>query len=120
MGILISIIGAFCLRTAVIFARLTEDLGIATIAFSRLFFVFLFFIVLLTKISELLRLKDYKNSVKTLLCLGVLIGMTVTLYGYAIQDSTAASAAIRVNSSPIYVVMLASFVLIVSASSAAL
>ena len=44
---------------------------------------------------------------RTLIVLGVIVSMTVTLYTYSIRHTTAANAALLVNSAPIYVALLA-------------
>jgi DME family drug/metabolite transporter len=100
-------IGAFCFSLAIPFVRWTHGLDSTTIAFFRALFGFLFLCTLLTKFRAPLDFAAYRSSVRTLLVLGLFTSMTVTLYTYAIQHTTAAIAALLVNSSPIYVAVLA-------------
>ena len=106
-GIVLVAIGALCFSLAIPFVRWTDGLDTTTIAFFRALFGFLFLCTLLTKFRAPLDFSAYRSSVRTLVVLGLFTTMTVTLYTYAVQHTTAANAALLVNSSPIYVAVLA-------------
>jgi drug/metabolite transporter (DMT)-like permease len=104
-------IGAFCYSTLIIFTRLTSGLDAMQIAFFRAFFAFLFFCLLLIRFREPLDLLKYKNKVVFLIGAGIAMGVTAALYIYAVQHTTAANAALLVNSAPIYIAFLAPWLL---------
>ncbi len=106
-GIVLVAVGALCFSLAIPFVRWTDGLNTTTIAFFRALFGFLFLCTLLIKFRAPLDFAAYRSSVRTLLVLGLIVSMTVTLYTYSIQHTTAANAALLVNSSPIYVAVLA-------------
>jgi drug/metabolite transporter (DMT)-like permease len=102
------LIGAFCFSLAIPFVRWTDDdLATTTIAFFRAVFGFLFLCTLLVRFREPVHFGAYRASLRTLIVLGVFVSMTVTLYTYSIRHTTAANAALLVNSAPIYVAVLA-------------
>ena len=110
-GIALVFIGAFFFSTAILFTRLTEGLNVASIAFYRALSAFMFLSLLLVRFREPLHVRAYRGSLRLLLALGLIVSMTVSLYTYAIQHTTAANAALLVNSSPIYVALLAPLLL---------
>ncbi len=110
-GVLMVAVGSFCFSMAIPFTRWTDGLGTSTIAFFRALFGFLFLCALVIRFREPVRFGAYRSSMPRLVVLGVFVSMTVSLYTYAIQNTTAANAALLVNSSPIYVAVLAPLVL---------
>jgi drug/metabolite transporter (DMT)-like permease len=78
-----------------------------TIAFFRALFGFLFLCTLVIRFREPVQFAAYRSRMGRLLVLGAFVSMTVSLYTYAIQHTTAANAALLVNSAPIYVAVLA-------------
>jgi drug/metabolite transporter (DMT)-like permease len=105
------IIGAFCFSTVLIFTRLTHGLDAISIAFYRAFFAFLFFCLLIPYFSAQVKVPFARNLIGLLIGLGVAVGISAVLYVYAIQHTTAANAALLINSAPIYVAILAPLLL---------
>lgn len=105
-GVLLVLVGAFCFSLAIPFTRWTEGLNTSSIAFFRALFGFLFLLSLTARWREPLRVRAYRAAWGTLLRLGLLVSLTVLLYTYAVQHTTAANAALLVNSAPVYVAVL--------------
>lgn len=106
-GIALVGVGAFCFSLAIPFVRWTDNsLPTTTIAFFRALFGFLFLSILVVRYREPVRFATYRASMRRLMVLGALVAMTVTLYTYSIRHTTAANAALLVNSAPIYVAVL--------------
>lgn len=103
--------GAFCFSLAIPLVRWTHGLNTLTIACFRALFGFLFLCTLVTRSREPVRFAAYRESRRTLIGLGFIVCLTVVLYTYSIQHTTAANAALLVNSSPIYVALLGPLVL---------
>lgn len=110
-GVLLVATGALFFSSAILFTRLTDGLGPLTIAFYRALSAFIFLTLLLVRFPEPARIRTYRASVPRLVMLGVIVSVTVSLYTYSIQHTTAANAALLVNSAPIYVAVLAPLVL---------
>jgi drug/metabolite transporter (DMT)-like permease len=110
-GIALVLAGAFCFSLAIPLVRWTHGLNTMTIAFYRALFALAFLCTLLVRSREPVQFAAYRASMRTLVALGLAVSMTVVLYTYAIQRTTAANAALLVNSAPIYVALLAPFVL---------
>jgi len=110
-GIALVLAGAFCFSLAIPLVRWTHGLNTMTIAFYRALFALAFLCTLLVRFREPVQFAAYRASMRALVALGLAVSMTVVLYTYAIQHTTAANAALLVNSAPIYVAMLAPFVL---------
>jgi drug/metabolite transporter (DMT)-like permease len=110
-GIALVLVGAFCFSLAIPLVRWTHGLDTMTIAFYRALFALAFLCTLLVRFHEPVRFAAYRASMRALIVLGLAVSMTVVLYTYAIQHTTAANAALLVNSAPIYVAVLAPFVL---------
>lgn len=110
-GIALVVIGAFCFSLAIPFTRWTDGLGTASIAFFRALFGFLFLCVLASASRQPLRPAVHRPVLPVLLALGLAVSATVLLYTYAVQHTTAANAALLVNSAPLYVALLAPLVL---------
>lgn len=106
-GIALIVIGAFCFSTAILFVRLIDGMGALSIAFFRALMAFSFFGTLTIRFHAPLRVQTYRPYIGRLLVLGLATSLTVSLYTYSIQHTTAATAALLVNSSPIYVALLA-------------
>lgn len=110
-GLLLVAVGAVCFSTVIIFTRLTRGLDVMAIAFFRAFFACLFFTALLPRFPEALRVGRYRRSLWALLGLGAAVGLSAALYIYAIQHTTAANAALLINSATLYVALLAPWLL---------
>lgn len=110
-GIALVIVGAFCFSLAIPFVRWTHGLNSLAIAFFRAFFAFLFLCTLLVRSREPLHLLSYRAHWRRLALLGLAVSMTVSLYTYSVRHTTAANAALLVNSAPVYVAVLAPWVL---------
>jgi drug/metabolite transporter (DMT)-like permease len=110
-GIALVIIGAFCFSLAIPFIRWTDGLDIGAIAFWRAIFGFLFLASLVTHWREPLQFAAYRESRRALIALSMFVSLTVLFYTYAVQHTTAANAALLVNSAPVYVAVLAPFIL---------
>lgn len=104
-------LGAVCFSTAILFVRWTEGMGAGTIAFFRALFGFLFLCLFLPRYPAALRVRGYRPVVGRLVLLGLTVGLTAFLFTYAIQHTTAAIAALLVNSAPVYVALLAPLLL---------
>ena len=105
------LVGAFCFSLAIPFVRWTDGLNTQTLAFFRALFGFLFLCLLIPRNHEPIQFGAYRSQMRTLFVLGLLVSMTVVLYTYSIQHTTAANAALLVNSAPIYVAVLGPLVL---------
>lgn len=110
-GVALVTVGAICFSTAIIFIRWTKGLPTFTIAFYRALFAFLFLTLFTARIREPLHVRTYRPTIPLLVGLGLVVSVTVTLYTYAVQNTTAANAALLVNSAPIYVAVLAPWLL---------
>ncbi|HVO71341.1 MAG TPA: EamA family transporter [Aggregatilineaceae bacterium] len=110
-GIALVLVGAFCFSLAIPLVRWTHGLNTMTIAFYRALFALAFLCTLLVRFHEPVRFAAYRASMRALIVLGLAVSLTVVLYTYAIRHTTAANAALLVNSAPIYVAVLAPFVL---------
>lgn len=108
-------LGAVCFSTALIFTRLVTSIDALSIAFYRTFFAFLFFTALqlrtLPRSSAGRHIAHYRSAIPELLALGLAMALSAGLYTYAIQHTTAANAALLVNSAPLYVALLTPLVL---------
>jgi len=111
VGVALVVIGAFCFSLAIPFTRWTDGLSTSAIVFFRALFGFLFLCSLLTVNREPLHIAAYRPALRTLLLLGLAVSATVLLYTYAVQHTTAANAALLVNSAPLYVALLAPLLL---------
>jgi drug/metabolite transporter (DMT)-like permease len=110
-GILLVVVGAFCFSLAIPFTRWTDGLNTSTIAFYRALCGFLFLSLLVIRWREPVQFAQYRAVMPRLVLLGVVVSATVLQYTYAVQHTTAANAAILVNSAPIYVAVLAPLLL---------
>jgi drug/metabolite transporter (DMT)-like permease len=102
-------IGALAFSSLILFTRVIEGMDALAIAFFRAFFAFLFFCVLLIRFRAPLNFLAYRRELPRLLLLGGLTGVTAALYIYAIQKTSAANAALLVNSAPVYIALIAPF-----------
>lgn len=110
-GIALVIVGAFCFSLAIPFTRWTHDLATGTIVFWRALFGFLFLLAIVPRFPRAVPVNAYRAALPTLLLLGGAMVITVLSYTYAVQHTTAANAALLVNSAPIYVALLAPLLL---------
>jgi RarD protein len=104
-------VGAICYSTLILFTRWISGLEATSIAFFRMLFAFLFFCVLLVWFPQAARVSAYRRAIPRLALLGALMATTASLYIYAIQHTTAANAALLVNSAPVYIAFLGPLVL---------
>ncbi len=111
VGVLLVVLGALCFSTSVIFIRQLSGLSPMAISFYRSLFAFLFFCALLFRYPEALRLRAYRHHVPLLIGLGAAMAITASLYTYAVQRTTASNAQLLVNTSPLYMAVLAPWVL---------
>lgn len=110
-GIGLVALGAFCFSTSILFIRAISGMDALAITFYRSLFAFLFFLVTLLRFREPLKFAHYRAHLPVLIGLGVAIALTAALYTYAIQHTTAANAALLVNSAPLYVALLSPWLL---------
>lgn len=110
-GIVLVMIGAFCFSLAIPLVRWTHGLNTLTIAFCRALFGFLFLCTLVPRSREPVHFAAYRASLRRLVAQGLFVTLTVVLYTYSIQHTTAANAALLVNSAPIYLAVLGPLVL---------
>ena len=110
-GVILVGLGAVGFSTGIIFMRNISGLGPTAITFYRYLVAFLFFCALLPRVREPLHVRRYRAQVPTLIGLGVSMGLTSVLYTYAIQHTTAATAVLLNNSAPLYVALLAPWLL---------
>jgi drug/metabolite transporter (DMT)-like permease len=110
-GIALVLVGAFCFSLAIPLVRWTHGLNTTTIAFYRALFALVFLCTLLVRFHDPVRFTDYRASMGALVVLGLAVSLTVVLYTYALQRTTAANAVLLVNSAPIYVAVFAPLVL---------
>jgi len=106
-GISMVAIGALGFSTTILFTRLTQGLNVMSIVFYRALFAFGFFCILLGWFPQTLRFSQYRGTIKSLLALGISVGVTACLYIYAVQHTTVANAVLLNNTAPLYVALLA-------------
>ncbi|MBN1965681.1 MAG: DMT family transporter, partial [Anaerolineae bacterium] len=113
-GVALVALAALCFSASIIFVRALPAFDAPTLTFYRALFAFLFFCLLTpfaARFREPLRVRAYHAHVPVLIGLGLVMAATATLYTYAIQHTTAANAALLVNSAPLYVALLAPWLL---------
>lgn len=103
--------GALFYSTLIIFTRSLHGLETLTISFFRAAFAFAFFCLLLIWFRSPLRLRSHRPHLWKLLVMGAFMTATASLYIFSIQNTTAANAALLVNTSPVYIAFLAPAVL---------
>ena len=111
IGILLVMAGALCFSLSIIFVRQITDMPAPAIAGFRALFAFLTLSLALFRWREPLHVARYRAHIPVLLGTGVAIAVTMVLYTYAIQHTTAANAALLVNSSPLYVAIFTPWLL---------
>ncbi len=102
--------GAICFSTVIIFSRLTQGLEGGALAFFRTFFAFLFFLCLQALPGTRIH-RPPRATWGLLSGLGLAVGVSALLYIYAIRHTTAANAALLINTSAVYVALLAPWLL---------
>lgn len=105
------VLGAVSYSTVIIFTRQAEGLGALSVSFFRALFAFLFTGGLLLLYRQPLNWASLKPYWKLLLVQALFMTGTATLYVFAVQNTTAANAALLVNSGPIYIALLAPLLL---------
>ena len=100
-------LGAVCYSSVILFTRRAEGLSALQVSFFRAFFAFLFQSSLLLIFRQPLRWSALRPYWKKLLLLSIFMSGSAILYVYAVQHTTAANAALLVNSAPIYVALFA-------------
>ncbi|GAB4574277.1 MAG: EamA family transporter [Anaerolineae bacterium] len=111
LGILLVVLGAFCFSLSILFIRLIDGLDAMSITFYRSLFAFLFLSMLLPRFPQALQVRRYRAAIPLLIAIGAAMTVTASLYTYAIQHTAAATAALLVNSSPLYVALLSPWLL---------
>lgn len=104
-------LGAVCYSSVIIFTRRAEGLSALSVSFFRAFFAFVFHSGLLMILRQPVRWSNLKPYWKLLLMQSVFMSGSAILYVYSVQHTTAANAALLVNSAPIYVALFAPLVL---------
>lgn len=105
------IVGAILYSSAILFTRMTHNMNPMSIAFYRSFFALFIFLFISLMKRNVLSVDKYKKYIFHLMGLGIFVGITVGLYIYSIQNTTAANASLLVNLSPIYIALLAPILL---------
>ncbi len=114
LGVALVAAGGICFSASIIFIRLIHGLDAMTITFYRGLFAFLFFVIVIAArpgFRQALHISRYRQHVPLLIALGLSIGLTSSLYTFAIQNTTAANASLLVNSAPLYVALLSPLLL---------
>lgn len=104
-------LGAVCYSSVIIFTRRAEGLSALNVSFFRAFFAFVFHSALLLILRQPVRWSALKPYWKLLLMQSIFMSGSAILYVYSVQHTTAANAALLVNSAPIYVALFAPLVL---------
>ncbi len=104
-------IGAVCYSSVIIFTRQAQGLSALSVSFFRAFFAFLFTSGLILILRQPLRWSALKPYWKLLLLQSLFMSGSAILYVFSVQHTTAANAALLVNSAPIYVALFAPLVL---------
>lgn len=104
-------LGAVCYSSVIIFTRRAEGLSALNVSFFRAFFAFVFHSGLLLIQRQSVRWSVLKRYWKLLLLQSIFMSGSAILYVYSVQHTTAANAALLVNSAPIYVALFAPLVL---------
>lgn len=104
-------IGALCYSTLILFTRNLAGLDAVAIAFYRAIFAFVFFGLSVFWFNAPLKIRAYRKAIPRLILLGILMSLTASLYIFSIQHTSAANAALLVNSAPIYLAFLGPWVL---------
>lgn len=104
-------LGAVCYSSVIIFTRRAEGLSALNVSFFRAFFAFVFHTGLLLILRQPVRWSALKPYWKLLLLQSIFMSGSAILYVYSVQHTTAANAALLVNSAPIYVALFAPLVL---------
>lgn len=104
-------LGAVCYSSVIIFTRQAEGLSALNVSFFRAFFAFVFHTGLLLILRQPVRWSALKPYWKLLLLQSIFMSGSAILYVYSVQHTTAANAALLVNSAPIYVALFAPLVL---------
>jgi drug/metabolite transporter (DMT)-like permease len=112
-GVILVGLGAVGFSTGIIFMRTISGLDATVITFYRNLIAFLFFcaVMIAPGRREALHAGRYQAHWPHLIVLGICMGLTSVLYTYAVQHTTAATAVLLNNSSPLYVALLAPWLL---------
>ena len=111
VGVLMVVTAAFGFSLSIIFVRHIEGLDVTTITFFRSLSAFLMYAALLPRFREPLHFARYRRYIPHLIGLGAAMCLTALLYTYALQHTTAANAALLNNTSPLYVALIAPWLL---------
>jgi len=110
-GIMLVAAGAVGFSAAIIFIREMSELAAPTIMLFRALSAFLFFSALLPHHRVSLQVSTYRRALPWLWGLGLAMGVTSLLYTIAVQNTTAANAVLLNNTAPLYVALLAPWLL---------
>ena len=104
-------LGAVCYSSVIIFTRRAEGMSALSVSFFRAFFAFVFTSLLMLFLRQPVRWRALKPYRKLLLLQSIFMSGAAILYVYSVQHTTAANAALLVNSAPIYVALFAPLIL---------
>jgi len=95
--------------TASIFIRFMQDIDTFYIAFWRLIIACAVLIVILIAVRKASSLSVVKSNFKTLLLLGVFLGLHFIFFVSAVKDTTILNATVLVNTTPLFSMIVSSF-----------
>ncbi len=104
-------LGAFCFSTAIILTRFSHGLEAPAIVFYRMLFSFLFLSALLSRRRDEPYLPPTRRATLLLVFMGVCMALVAMMYIFSIQQINAGTAALLVNTTPIYMALLAPLLL---------
>ncbi len=110
-GVALAVLAGICFSAAILFIRPTAGLSAPGISFYRLLFAFLTLSLTLPRWREPLHIRRYRRHIPALILAGIAIGATASLYIYAIQHTTVATAVLLVNTTPVYIALLSPWLL---------
>jgi drug/metabolite transporter (DMT)-like permease len=99
--------GALFYSLLIIFTRSIQGMETLTITFFRAVFALLFFCILLIWFRSPLKFSQYRPHLWKMLLMGCFMTATASLYIFSIRNTSAANAALLINTSPVYIAFLA-------------
>jgi len=105
--------------TAAIFIRFLSALNVSSIAFWRLVIASATLGVILFLLKQRFKFDEVRANAKHILLLGALIGLHFVLFISAVRNTTILNATVLVNTSPIFSVLISSFLFNVKPSKLA-
>jgi len=114
------VIAGILFGTAAIFIRFLPDLDAFSIAFWRLIVACLVLVSVLAAIRKPFMLKLVRKNLGDLLVLGFFLGLHFIFFVSAVKDTTILNATVLVNTTPIFSVLVSSFIFKAKPSSMAI